>query len=395
MAESHAATHRVFSFGIGAAAGRNLCEGLASSTAGAAEFIGNDEGVETKVLRTFCRMASPRLDDVKLDGGEGVRLVLPKGQLPPLFDGDAVCLLAEVEGELPAGGTQWSLSAKHENGPVQWQVPVGQPVSLESAAGSSIAVAWANERIRSMEKAVADYAGVQARRGKQNRNEVRVKKQILGLSVEFNVLCDHTAFVALEHRSIEERNDGQPAQREVPVLMPDGHGLVLENDIMHSKEWSMNFLRESYDAPVVSLSSLSDMPRMSRKKSKRYSAAASSPSAAAPESNDELYDLLKTQQSNGAFAGIQVLGPDYSGLVENLLKAGAIDLSGFDGKATSAITDTLIVLNRLHSEFADQRSIWKRAADKAQAYLVGLGLDEASLTKAVTAVDYATAVAGK
>ena len=67
LAKRSAARNRIFTFGIGPASSAYLVKGLARATGGTAELITYDEQIEDKVLRTFSRMASPRVTDVRID----------------------------------------------------------------------------------------------------------------------------------------------------------------------------------------------------------------------------------------------------------------------------------------------------------------------------------------
>ena len=62
--------NRIFSFGIGTACSAHLVKGLARATGGAAEFITGNERIEDKVLRTFGRIGSPQVSDVRIDWGD-------------------------------------------------------------------------------------------------------------------------------------------------------------------------------------------------------------------------------------------------------------------------------------------------------------------------------------
>ena len=64
LAHKHAATTRVFTFGIGAGASSHLVRGLARAGRGSAEFITPSERIEPKVVRQVGRLLSPALTDV-------------------------------------------------------------------------------------------------------------------------------------------------------------------------------------------------------------------------------------------------------------------------------------------------------------------------------------------
>src|SRR5262249_16067270 len=112
LARRHRGQNRIFSFGIGPACSSFLVKGLARATGGAAEFIAYGEGIETKVLRTFARLASPIASDVQIDwGGADVQTL---AELPPVFDGEVMTVYGRALGTPP---TSVSLKCQTAHGP--------------------------------------------------------------------------------------------------------------------------------------------------------------------------------------------------------------------------------------------------------------------------------------
>jgi Ca-activated chloride channel family protein len=212
LARKHRGENRIFSFGIGAAASANLVKGLARATGGASEFITAGERIEDKVLRTFGRMASPRVSDVDIDFGDADVQTL--AEIGPVFDGESLAVYGRALGKLPASVT---LRCKTPRGAMQWSLPVGYPREDDGV----IATMWARRAIQSFE----EVNGV--RRTSVRMREInRDRDKLIALSKQFNLLCSLTAFVAVEHRTLAERNDGQPAVRRVPVTLAQGWGDV-------------------------------------------------------------------------------------------------------------------------------------------------------------------------
>ena len=202
--------NRVFSFGIGSACSASLVKGLARATGGEAEFIAPGERIDDKVLRTFARLASPMVSDVTVDwGGCDVQTL---AELPPVFDGDVLTVFGRAPGKLPRAVT---LSCRSRTGPVKWDVPVPAP----AADGGVIATMWARRAIQSLE----EVNGLHARRYRPGK-PTREAATLVNLSKQFGLLSSLTTFIAIEHRSPRERNEGRPALRRVPVMLADGWG---------------------------------------------------------------------------------------------------------------------------------------------------------------------------
>lgn len=210
LARKHRAHNRIFSFGIGSACSQFLVKGLARATGGAAEFISGAERIEEKVLRTFSRVGSPLVGDVAVDwGGADVQTL---AEIPPVFDGDVLTVFGRCGGRLPESV---SLRCVTPSGPQQWAVRV--PQAAED--GNLVARMWARRTIQSLE----EVNGVR-RTSVSDRRESKAKQELVRLSKQFGLICSLTTFMAIEHRSLEERNEGRPALRRVPVKLAKGWG---------------------------------------------------------------------------------------------------------------------------------------------------------------------------
>lgn len=212
LARKHRANNRIFSFGIGAAASSFLVKGLARATGAAAEFISAGERIDDKVLRTFGRLASPPVTDVTIDwDGCDVQTL---AELPPVFDGDVLAVFGRAPARAPKRVT---LRCDTPTGPTSWSVDVPAARNDEG----TIATMWARRTIQSLEE-VNGSTRTRVRAGKRTREA----EMMISLSKQFGLLCSLTTFIAIEHRSIEERNEGRPALRRVPVLLAAGWGGV-------------------------------------------------------------------------------------------------------------------------------------------------------------------------
>ena len=211
LARRHRERNRIFPFGIGPAVSTFLVNGLARATGGVAEFIKVGERIESKVLRTFARAGSPTATDVTLDwGGADVQTL---AELPPVFDGERLSVFGRCAGQLP---DTVSLRCRTAAGDQSW--PADVPTALPS--GTTVATTWARRAIQSLEE--VNGVGRSARLTPGTREAAEVVR----LSKTFGVLSSLTSFVAVEHRTPAERNEGRPALRRVPVMLATGWGGV-------------------------------------------------------------------------------------------------------------------------------------------------------------------------
>ena len=210
LARKHRKSNRIFSFGIGSACSAYLVKGIARASGGAAEFITSGERIDDKVLRTFGRIASPPVTDVSIDwDGCDVQTL---AELPPIFDGDALAVFGRATGRFPKKVT---LNCTTPAGRKSWSVPVPPPMEDNGV----IATMWARRTIQSME----EVNGTEVNRARVP-GETREREILISLSKQFGLLCSLTTFVAVEHRSLSERNNGDPAVQRVPVMLAAGWG---------------------------------------------------------------------------------------------------------------------------------------------------------------------------
>ena len=212
LARRHRDHCRIFTFGIGAAASASLVNGLARATGGAAEFITAGERIEDKVLRTFGRLSSPQVSDVELDFGDADVQTL--ASIPPVFDGDSLAVYGRVIGRLPK---QVTLRCTSPTGNKSWTLPV--PAARHD--GGAIALMFARRAMQSFDEVNATRRAVL-----RTPTPTRDVAKVIELSKEFGLLCSYTTFIAIEHRTPAERNEGRPELRRVPVLLAEGWGGV-------------------------------------------------------------------------------------------------------------------------------------------------------------------------
>jgi Ca-activated chloride channel family protein len=395
LAKSGRAHNRIFTFGIGAASSAFLVNGLARVTGGAAEFIAPGERIEDKVLRAFGRLASPPVSDVEIDWGDADAQVTPRF-LPPLFDGDALRVFARLPGRVPATVT---LRCNTAAGPRSWTVPVREGADPAGVLPSL----WARSMIRTIE----EEDGVQETASISGPSVDR--SRLVELSKRYGLLCGLTSFVAIEHRSLEDRNQGRPALRRVPVVVAEW-GNVMPAQAMYGGAGS--FYDSVPDAPVGGASIwvsrrgrgapgapparpapgvLYELGRtidktidkfkdsLDRSADKSYDTA-SAPSRPAPvvPPGDDLIHLLTHQMADGSF--------DSSGAVDQAVRAAGLDAAALlaamehllhDAHVPSAarpkIRQTLLVLLLLTLAFADRKGTWSRAFKKGMRFVTTEG----------------------
>jgi Ca-activated chloride channel family protein len=175
IASSMRGETRIFSVGVSSGVNATLVEQLALQGRGTAQFVRDDESVESAVSLLARRLAEPVLTDVRLVAN-GVRLsrVLPAGPID-VFAGQDIAILARYEG---SGDAAIRLEGRGPHGPVTWSTRAS--FSGETRANPFVARLWAAQRI--------GWLAAEKRRGgtRELDDEIRSLGERYGIPTEFS-----------------------------------------------------------------------------------------------------------------------------------------------------------------------------------------------------------------
>jgi Ca-activated chloride channel family protein len=207
MVKDHADDLQLYPFGIDTAVNKAFLDGLAAVGNGLPEYIYPGEMIDDKVLRQFGRIHSPHYANGKILDEAGTEVeVFP---LVPrrLFSGEFYQFLHKHPEEKPLGTLHFQCL---QNGK-ETTIPIVSP-PLDTVQGlERLSAWWALEKIRLLESLLPT-------RG-QTRSS-RLEKEIVELSVQYNVLSTFTSLVAVMPR--EEKVEGMPTFVKIPVSAPRG-----------------------------------------------------------------------------------------------------------------------------------------------------------------------------
>lgn len=196
---------RVFSVGIGAAAGRSLVKGIAKAGRGEAEFISPTEDYRQKTLAQLTRALQPNLSNVALSWQFKDPLVSLQRQSPavppPLYHEDRFLIYTiwKVPENFDWHTTEAAVTAAGPSGPVEYKLDRKQIQYLNT--GTSIHQIAAKSIIQDLEN-----------EGDQNKNECIL------WSTKYGVAGRHTAFICVEDRKDAIQSTMVFERKETPAI---------------------------------------------------------------------------------------------------------------------------------------------------------------------------------
>ena len=193
---------RVFSFGVGSSVNRYLLERMATAGRGAVAYLGPEDSGADIMDAFFDRISHAVLTDVEIDwGGMAVSDVYPS-RMPDMFVGRPVIVTGKFLG--PAG----PLTVRGRAGDRDHSLAIS---NVDGGEGNApLAPLWARMRI-------ADLADRQAMLGDPHGE---YQQTILGTALQYQLMSQYTAFVAVDSSRRTEGNYGTTVQQALPV--PDG-----------------------------------------------------------------------------------------------------------------------------------------------------------------------------
>jgi hypothetical protein len=236
-----------------------------------------------------------------------------------------------------------TLKARSAKGGQAW--PAGLAASVTD---SGIATLWARRMIDALEVDAEKH-----------------RERLIGLSKAFGVVCSLTAYVAVEHRSIEDRNHGRPALRRIPVQVARGwHGI--DTAAMGAVACAPRRVCLSIELLCDTAGPAPSLPRdtaPSRRRAGRsklvWEAANIASSSLDEVFASPLHQLLSLQTAEGWF--------DLDAAAKPLRDLFPPDKR--DAADDPKVRHTIAALRLMRTTFAADEPVWKAAYTKAMRYL--------------------------
>jgi Ca-activated chloride channel family protein len=209
----HAASTRVFSFGIGNSVNRFLLSSMAYAGRGEVEFVTQESDADAAVARFVNRIEAPILTEitVRIDGSGAASELVPVpagGFLPDLFDSEPLVLHGRFD-PAQAGDATIRITGRTPAGDFERVEPIVFPaIAPEHKIAATF---WARAQIDALMD--GDLQGMQS-----GNPKAEIRDAIIDIAIKHHVLSQFTSFVAVEMQ--RKTIDGKPVLVPVPVELP-------------------------------------------------------------------------------------------------------------------------------------------------------------------------------
>jgi Ca-activated chloride channel family protein len=358
---------RFFTIGIGYGASHYLVNATARAGRGACEMIMPGETIQPKVLRQLARMGQPSLTDISLRF-KAVKAE-PASSLPPLFEGDSCTVFSKLNAV--EDGARVTLNGSYLGKPYKWSARL-----KDVGHDDIVPTLWALSRIEHLKTNGTGGSNQRVRR------EQRLKREIIELGLRYNLLTEYTSFVAVEERAEGEKQRGRPEYRRIPVMLTrDWHGIsgdviggALSADAFSGERSEMVFFepdtqitlnRPARESKAVARIWKQEWDRLVYKQ--QFMKIDSSGTEKKDKVKPWYLALLKTQQADGSFAGLDLLSRHLGIPLKKLKEFSKLIEDVPSDQQETALSTWLSV--KLLSSDAEAAGVATRALKKAEKWL--------------------------
>jgi hypothetical protein len=232
LCRSMASSTRIFSFGLGHSPSRSLVKGLARSTNGRFVFIPPNSSVDMYVGEQLQKALQPCITNVNVKWNLGVNVENAPKQTPPVYLNDRLIVYALTNDKtIPFdhnSSVELQIEPDHRSIGVAKvnQIPnVAENETIARLAAKALILELQHAKLPSSSAKKMRTGSTQARfQGMTTSNEEKmevdsdektIKQHIIELSLKYNILSPHTAFVGIEKRT--NASNAEMVLREVPI----------------------------------------------------------------------------------------------------------------------------------------------------------------------------------
>lgn len=411
LCRSMATSTRIFSFGLGRSPSRSLVKGLARATNGKFVFIPPNAKVDIYVGEQLQRALQPSITDVQVHWNLGsTEVQSAPTTLPPIYANDRLILYALLSD--PSKGFDHNSTVELRTNADHRQIGLAQidriphlthNQTIPRLAAKALILELQHRKDPSLTNQKPSTGSKQARFEQLTATTTTIEptksnsieQQIIDLSLKYQILSPHTAFVGVEKRI--DGNNAEMVVREVPIeISADDQHLLHQSNIQtmsfmcHAAPVSvssLNVLRPaimSFGRPKSMASSSGSRGRGGSSPQKRMAMASESYqlqsgvvncSSYEPfdhvaqssrgddvwPSNDE--DIVRHLISKQNFTGLWTFD---STIIENLTGKAFSTFHSIDPALDASLLTSLVIVHLLQTRFSSYSSLWHAIVQKAR-----------------------------
>ncbi len=203
---------RLFAFGVGAGLNRFLLSEMGHVGRGFTRYMDPTEDVQTVAKELAQRLQSPVLTDITIDWGDLQPTQLMPQIIPDLFAGESI----RIQGRYAKPG-RYVVKIKGRVNERAATLPLEIFFPEKSEQGEAIALIWARSAIK--ENMLLLNSSENRRSQQISDNEL--KQQVTQLGLNFSLVTQWTAFVAVSEKKYNP-NPGYTPNHEIPLPMVEG-----------------------------------------------------------------------------------------------------------------------------------------------------------------------------
>jgi hypothetical protein len=234
LCRSMVASTRIFSFGLGQSPSRSLVKGLARATNGRYVFIPPNASVDIYVGEQLQKALQSCITNVHVKWNLGVPVQNAPTQLPPVYVNDRLIVYALSEDKSIPFDHNSSVELQTESGCRSLGVAkinripsVSDNETIARLAAKALILELQHAKLLSSNTKKMKTGSTQSRFQEfqkttetseekiETSSEETTKQRIIALSLKYNILSSHTAFVGVEKRTNASNTD--MVLREVPI----------------------------------------------------------------------------------------------------------------------------------------------------------------------------------
>lgn len=227
LCRSMASFTRIFSFGLGSSPSRSLVKGLARSTNGRFVFIPPKSSVDVYVGEQLQKALQPSITNVHVQWNLAVNVQCAPTQAPPIYLNDRLIVYGLTDDKTIPFDHNSSVELRTESdhrllgvAKVDLIPNVANNQTIARLAAKALILEWQHARSQkaSAGSRQSRFKGLVASDEKSmgiSSDEKTTEQRIIDLSLKYNILSPHTAFIGIEKRFNASNVD--MVLREIPI----------------------------------------------------------------------------------------------------------------------------------------------------------------------------------